>query len=268
MKIKIPLARPYIDKEDRLGVDRVLKSGILSLGPRLRQFEQDFANYLGVKHACAVSSGTAGLHIAVRALGLKKGDKVITSPFSFIASSNCLLYEGVRPVFVDVEEETFNIDPSKVERAIGRKTKAILVVHIFGQSADMDPIIQIAKKYKLKIIEDACEAVGSSYKGKKTGTLGDVGIFAFYPNKQMTTGEGGMLTTNSEGIYKLALSLRNQGRSLKNDWLVHERLGYNYRMDEMSASLGITQLRKLDWMISEKNKIANLKILAISIFIA
>lgn len=258
MKIKIPLAKPYIDKEDRYGVDEVLRSGILSLGPRLKRFEQDFANYLGVKYACAVSSGTAGLHIAVKALGLKKGDEVITSPFSFIASSNCLLYEGVRPVLVDIEENTFNIDPKKIKKAITKRTKAILVVHVFGQSADMDPIIKIARKYKLKIIEDACESLGSSYKGKKTGTLGNVSVFAFYPNKQMTTGEGGMLTTNDNKIYELALSLRNQGRSLKNNRIVHERLGYNYRMDEMSASLGVTQLKKLDWMIKERKKIANL----------
>lgn len=258
MKIKIPLSKPYIDKSDRTGVDEVLKSGILSLGPRLKKFEQDFASYLGVKYSCGVSSGTAGLHIAVKALGIRKGDEVITSPFSFIASSNCLLYEGIKPVFVDIEEKTFNIDPSKIEKAITKKTKAILVAHIFGQSADMDSILEIAKTYKLKIIEDACESVGSTYKDKKTGSLGDVSVFAFYPNKQMTTGEGGILTTNSESIYKLALSLRNQGRSLKNDWLTHERLGYNYRMDEMSASLGITQLKKLDWMIQEKEKIANL----------
>jgi len=258
MEIQIPVAKPYIDDLDRRGVDEVLRSGILALGPKLRQFEQDFAKYLGVKYACAVSSGTAGLHIAVKTMGLKNGSGIITSPFSFIASSNCLLYENLKPVFVDIEEKTFNIDPTKIEKAINKNIKAILVVHIFGQSADMDPIIKLSKKYKLKIIEDACESVGSTYRGLKTGTLGDVSVFAFYPNKQMTTGEGGMLTTNNRNVHELALSLRNQGRSIKNDWLSHERLGYNYRMDEMSASLGITQIGKLDWMIGERNKIANL----------
>jgi len=256
MKIKIPAAKPYIDDLDRKGVDEVLKSGILALGPNLKKFEEDFSNYLGVKYACAVSSGTAGLHVAVKSLGLKKDDEVITSPFSFIASSNCLLYENVKPVFVDIDEETFNMDPEKIEKAITKKTKTILVVHIFGQSAQMDPIIRLAEKYKLKIIEDSCESVGSNYKKSKTGTLGDVSVFAFYPNKQMTTGEGGIITTNRKDIYELSLSLRNQGRNLNSDWLTHDRLGYNYRMDEMSASLGVTQLKKLDWMIEEKAKIA------------
>lgn len=258
MKIKIPLAKPYIDKADRAGIDKVLKSGILALGPRLEKFEQHFANYLGVKYTCGASSGTAGLHIAVKTLGIGKRDEVITSPFSFIASSNCLLYEGAKPVFVDIDKTSFNIDPTKIEKAVTKKTKAILVVHVFGQSADMDRILQIAKAYKLKIIEDACESLGSSYKNKKTGTLGDVGVFAFYPNKQITTGEGGIITTNSKSVYELSLSLRNQGRNLNNNWLTHDRLGYNYRMDEMSASLGVTQLKKLEWMIAEKAKIASL----------
>ncbi len=258
MKTKIPVAKPYIDQEDISQVVEVLRSGCLALGPKLIQFERNFANYIGAKYACAVSSGTAGLHIAVKALGLQKGDEVVTSPFSFIASCNCLLYEGVEPVFADIEEETFNIDPEKIEGVINRKTKAILVVHIFGQSARMNAIMKIAAKYKLRIIEDACESVGADYKGKKTGSWGDAGVFAFYPNKQMTTGEGGMLVTDRKDIYELSLSLRNQGRGKDSDWLAHERLGYNYRMDEMSASLGITQLAKLGWMIEEKAKVAAL----------
>lgn len=253
---KIPIAKPYIDTEDIKGVVEVLKSGWLSLGPKYKAFEESFAKYLGVKYACAVSSGTTALHLGVKALGLKTGDEVITSPFSFVSSSNCLLYEGVKPVFVDIEEITFNMDPSLIEKAITKKTKAILPVHIFGQSAEMDPIMQIARKYKLKILEDSCESLGAMYKGKMVGTIGDIGTFAFYPNKQMTTGEGGMIVTNSQEIYDLCDSMRNQGRNKNGDWLVHERLGYNCRMDEMSASLGITQLEKIDWMIEEKKKIA------------
>ncbi len=254
---KIQIAKPYIDNDDIGGVVEVLKSGWLSLGPKLKEFEENLAEYVGVKYALAVSSGTAALHLGVRALGLKAGDEVITSPFSFVASSNCLLYEEVKPVFVDIEETTFNMDPSLIEGAVSKKTKAILPVHIFGQSADMDPILTIAKKYNLKILEDACESLGSEYKGQMTGTMGDIGTYAFYPNKQMTTGEGGMMVTNSKDIYDLCDSLRNQGRAEGDEWLLHERLGYNYRLDEMSASLGITQLQKIDWMIEEKRKIVS-----------
>ena len=169
-----------------------------------------------------------------------------------------MLFEGVKPVFVDIDPVTFNMDVDKIEAAITKKTKGILVVHIFGQSADMTKIMQLANKYKLKVVEDACESLGSSYKSRQTGTIGDAGVFAFYPNKQMTTGEGGMIVTNSKNIYDQCKSLCNQGRNTQGDWLIHVRLGYNYRLDEMSASLGITQLKKLDWMIAEKRKIAEL----------
>lgn len=254
---KFQIAKPYILKEDINIVVEVLKSGQLALGPKLKEFEDKFAKYVGVKYACAVSSGTAALHLGVKALGLKKGDEVITTPFSFVSSSNCLIYEGVKPVFVDIEEETFNIDPFLIEQAITSKTKAILPVHIFGQSADMVPILKIAKKYNLKILEDACESLGATYKGDTVGTTGDIGTFAFYPNKQMTTGEGGMIVTNSKKLYDLCDSMRNQGRGDNGDWLLHKRLGYNYRMDDMSAALGITQLKKLDWMIEQKREIAS-----------
>ncbi len=255
--MKIQIAKPYIDKSDISGVVEVLNSGWLSLGPKYKEFEKKFAEYAGVKYALAVSSGTAALHLGVKALGLKKGDEVITSPFSFVASSNVLLYEDVKPVFVDIEQTTFNIDPLLIEKAVNKKTKAILPVHIFGQSADMDPIMKLAKKYNLGVLEDSCESLGATYKGKMVGTTGEAGTFAFYPNKQMTTGEGGVLVTNSKEIYNLCDSMRNQGRGDNGDWLVHERLGYNYRMDEMSASLGVTQLKKLDWMIEEKRKISS-----------
>lgn len=254
---KYQIARPYIKEDDIESVINVLKSGWLSLGPQYIKFENEFAKYLGVKYACAVSNGTVGLHLGVRALGLQEGDEVITSPFSFISSSNCLLYEGVKPIFADIEEMTFNINPINIEKLITKNTKAILPVHIFGQSAEMTPILKIAKKYKLKVLEDACESLGAIYKGKMVGIEGDVGTYAFYPNKQMTTGEGGMIVTNSKRIYDLCDSMRNQGRGKSKDWLVHERLGYNYRMDEMSAALGRTQLKKLTMMIEKKRQIAS-----------
>lgn len=253
-----PIARPYITKEDKTSVNQVLDSGNLSLGPKYKEFEEKFAKKVGTKYACSVSSGTAGLHLAMIAAGIKAGDEVITSPFSFIASSNAVLYVGAKPVFVDIDPVTYNMDPAQVEKKITKKTKAILVVHIFGQATDMNPIIKIAKKYKLKIIEDACESVLATYKGRQVGTFGESAVFAFYPNKQMTTGEGGMIVTSDKKVYELCNSLKNQGRAPNMQWLDHKYLGYNYRLDEMSAALGITQLEKLDWMIEQKTKIANL----------
>ena len=258
MKLKkINVAAPYIDNADRLAVLEVLKSGHLSLGPKYKEFETMIAEYSRSRYAVTVSSGTAGLHLAVKACGIKEGDEVITTPFSFIASSNCILYEKACPVFVDIEEKNFNIDPAKIEQAITRKTRAILVVHIFGQTADMTPIMKIAGKYRLKVIEDACESIGAEYKKKMAGTIGNVGIYAFYPNKQMTTGEGGVIITNKKRIYDLCVSLRNQGRDPNDSWLRHSRLGYNYRMDEMSAALGISQFKKLKLMMAKKKEIAD-----------
>lgn len=256
-KYNYPLAKPYIGKDDIQGVVKVLESGMLSLGPKYKIFESDFAKSIGTKYACSVSSGTAGLHLAIKSLDIHEGDEVITSPFSFVASCNCILFEKATPVFVDIKEDTFNMDPEQIEKNITKKTKAILVVHIFGQAADMTKIMEIAKKYKLKVIEDACESLGSSYINKPVGSFGDVGVFAFYPNKQMTTGEGGMIVTNSRTIEKECSILRNQGRDENDSWLEHEKLGYNYRLDEMSASLGITQLKKLDFFIESRRKIAS-----------
>src|SRR3989338_7804665 len=250
--MKYPIAKPYIRKEELAAVAKVLRSGVLSIGPEVVEFEKNFARRVGSKFACAVSSGTAGLHLALLAAGIKKGDEVITSPFSFIASANAILYVGAKPVFADVDIVTFNIDPEKIEKNINKKTKAILPVHIFGQAAEMKPILQLAKKYRLKIIEDACESLDAKHHGRKVGTFGESAVFAFYPNKQMTTGEGGMVVTNDKKIDALCRSLRNQGRSGNMQWLYHERLGYNYRMDEMSAALGRVQLEKLDWLIAEK----------------
>ncbi|PIR93155.1 polysaccharide biosynthesis protein [Candidatus Falkowbacteria bacterium CG10_big_fil_rev_8_21_14_0_10_43_10] len=253
---KYPLAKPYITKAEEKGVLEVLRSGSLSLGPKYEEFEKRFAKKVGAKYAAAVSSGTAGLHLAIIAAGIGPGDEVITSPFSFIASANCILYVGAKPVFVDIDPLIYNIDSQKIEARITKRTKAILVVHIFGQTADMIPIMKLAKKYKLKIIEDACESIGATYCDCSAGTFGESAVFAFYPNKQMTTGEGGMLVTDKKNIYNLCCSLRNQGRSENMRWLDHKYLGYNYRMDEMSAALGLAQLKKLDFMIKERRKIA------------
>lgn len=255
-KLKYPIAKPHITSAEEKYVIQVLRSGNLSLGPKYLEFEDKFAKKIGAKYACAVSSGTAGLHLAMIAAGIKEGDEVITSPFSFIASANSILYVGAKPVFVDIDPITYNMDPSKIEDKITSKTKAVLAVHIFGQPADMDVIVKIAKKHKLKIIEDACESVLAEHNSKKVGTFGESSVFAFYPNKQMTTGEGGMIVTNNKKTYELCCSLRNQGRSPNMQWLDHKYLGYNYRMGEMGAALGIVQLGKLEYMIRERSKIA------------
>ncbi|MDO8492836.1 MAG: DegT/DnrJ/EryC1/StrS family aminotransferase [bacterium] len=252
----IPLAKPYITKKDKKAILEVLNSGNLSLGPQYKKFEKKFAERIGTKYACAVSSGTAGLHLAMIAAGIGPGDEVITTPFSFIASANCILYVGAKPVFVDINPITYNMEPAEIEKRLTKRTKAILVVHIFGQAANMAPILKIAKKHKLKIIEDACESVCAEYNGRRVGTFGESAVFAFYPNKQMTTGEGGMIVTNSRKIYEFCASLRNQGRAENMQWLDHQYLGYNYRMDEMSAALGIAQLQKLDFMIKQRQRLA------------
>ncbi len=254
--MKISLSSPYLDEEEIKAVVDVLKTPYLSMGPKIKEFEKKFAEYIGTKYAVGVSNGTAGLHISIKALNIKEGDEVITTPFSFIASSNCILYERAKPVFVDIDRKTLNINPLLISEAITPKTKAILLVHVFGQPCDMEPIMKIAKEKNLKVIEDACEAIGSEYLGKKVGTFGDLSVFAFYPNKQITTGEGGMILTNEEKFLKLAKSLRNQGRDEDSGWLEHKILGYNYRLDELSAALGIAQLEKIERIIEMRNKVA------------
>jgi len=254
--IRIPLARPYVGDEEVRAVSKVIRSGMLSLGPKLPEFERRFADYIGLKHAIAVNSGTSGLHLCMKALDIKPGDEIITTPFSFVASSNPAIFEGARPVFVDIDEKNYNIDPAKIETAITRRTRAIVLVHVFGQPCDLDPIIKIANKYNLDIVEDACEAIGATYKNKKAGLFGKVSVFAFYPNKQITTGEGGMIVTNDLKIAKLCRSLRNQGRDDSGEWLNHVRLGYNYRLDEMSCALGIEQLKKINFIINRRKEIA------------
>ncbi len=252
----IPLAKPYITDEDKKAILEVLAAPFLSLGPKLPEFERVMANYAGRKYAVAVNSGTSALHLAVKALGIKEGDEVITTPFSFIASANCILYEGAKPVFVDIEEDTFNIDPQKIESAITERTKAILPVDVFGYPCRWDEIISIAQRYDLRIIEDSCEALGSEYKGRRCGSFGDISAFAFYPNKQITTGEGGVLLTDNEEIYELCKSWRNQGRGESDEWLTFERLGYNYRIDEMSCALGISQMKRIEEILKRRKEVA------------
>jgi perosamine synthetase len=253
----IPLAQPDIGEEEIRLVNEVLRSGWLSMGPKVGEFEELFASYIGTKHAIAVNSGTSGLHLCMNAIGIKKGEEVITSPFSFIASSNCIMFEHGKPVFVDIDPDTLNMDVERIEAAITKNTKAILPVHVFGQPCEMDTIMDIAEEHNLAVVEDACEAVGAEYNGQKAGTFGDASVFAFYPNKQMTTGEGGMIVTDNENIAKLCRSLRNQGRSESEEWLNHVRLGYNYRLDDMSCALGIGQLKKIDDLIEKRAKVAD-----------
>ena len=252
----IPLAQPDIGEEDIRLVNEVLRSGWLSMGPKVGEFEEKFASYIGTKHAIAVNSGTSGLHLCARALGIKKGDEVITTPFSFVASSNCILFEGGKPLFVDIDPDTLNIDVQKIGEAITGNTKAILPVHVFGQPCEMDAIMEIAEEHNLAVIEDACEAIGAEYNGRKAGTFGDAAVFAFYPNKQMTTGEGAMVVTDDDELAKLCRSMRNQGRSEDEEWLNHVRLGYNYRLDEMSCALGIGQLGRIGELLDKREKVA------------
>lgn len=253
-----PTARPFIGEKEERYVLQALRSGTLSIGPFVEKFEKLFAKTVGTKYACAVSSGTAGLHLGLIAAGVGKGDEVITSPFSFVASANAILYVGAKPVFVDIDPVTYNIDPKKIEAKITKRTKAIMPIHIFGQPADMGAIMRIARKYKLVVVEDACESLLSTYKGKKTGTFGQSAVFAFYANKQMTTGEGGMLVTNDKKVDALCRSLRNQGRAPNMQWLDHDRLGYNYRMDEMSAALGLAQLENIRFLIEKRREVARM----------
>lgn len=254
--MKVPMSSPDITQAEIDAVNEVLTTRWLSLGPRIKEFEAAFAAYTGAQFATGVNSGTSGLHLTVIAAGIGEGDEVITPSFSFIASANCVLFERGKPVFVDIDLKTGNIDPALIEPAITERTKAILPVHAFGQPADMDPILALAEKYDLVVIEDACEAIGAEYKGRRAGRMGDAAVFAFYPNKQMTTGEGGMIITDNEDWDALFQSLRNQGRDVFDAWLNHTRLGYNYRLDEMSAALGLAQLRRIDELLAKRAQVA------------
>lgn len=276
----IPMSSPDLTSEDISEVLEVLKTRHLSRGPKLHAFEKLFASFVGTKHTIGVSSGTSGLHLSVIAANVHEKDFVITTPFSFIASANCILFEKAIPIFVDIDPHTLNLDPNQVIQAIrdlnkgGKRAlqwlppsyrnaigqlgelKAIISVDAFGQPADYDALHTIASEYDLVLIEDSCEALGAEYKGRKAGTLGDIGVFAFYPNKQMTTGEGGMLVTDKDEWNMLLRSLRNQGRDIHDEWLSHTRLGYNYRLDEMSSALGLSQLQRIEDLLTKRNCVA------------
>ena len=277
-KYLVPMSSPDLNDADRQAVLEVLHTNYLSMGPKIDEFEKAVAEYAGVENAIGVNSGTAGLHLCVRAAGLRSGDYVITTPFSFVASSNVLLFENIIPVFVDVDARTGNIDPEKVREAVVDLTsseadkmkrwlprkgidkpgtlKGILAVDVFGQPADYDKLEEISRENNLVLIEDSCEAIGAEFNHQKAGTFGNFGVFAFYPNKQMTTGEGGMVVTNNSSAADIMRALRNQGRAPGDNWLQHTHLGYNYRLDEMSAALGLSQMKRIDNLISEREKVA------------
>jgi len=254
--LSVPLSNPDITELERKAVLDVLNTSHLSLGPKVVEFEEKIADFVGRKFAIAVNSGTSGLHLIVKSLGLGSGDEVITTSFSFIASSNCLLYEDVTPVFVDIEPHTYNIDPARIEAAITSKTKAILAVDVFGQPARYDVIQGIAQRHGLSVISDSCESIGSEYKKRKAGSFGAAGVFAFYPNKQITTGEGGAIVTDDAEVARLCRSLRNQGRGESGGWLAHERLGYNYRLSDISAALGAAQLGRIGEIVEKRQRVA------------
>ena len=257
MLTRIPLSAPDIDEQDIAAVTGVLRTTQLSLGPMLDNFEREFASYSGSKHAIAVSSGTAGLHLCLLALGIGSGDEVIVPSFTFIAAANSIRYVGAIPVFVDIDAATLNMDAACVARAITLRTKALLIVHTFGVPADLESLLALAADKNLLVIEDACEAIGAEYRGRKVGTFGAVGVFGFYPNKQITTGEGGMIVTNDPSVSTCIRSLRNQGRTA-GEWLEHSRLGYNYRLSEMSCALGLAQLHRISDILTMRARVASL----------
>lgn len=244
---RVPLARPWIDEREEELVLEVLRSGRLSLGPTIERFEEGIAERVDAPYAVAVSSGTAGLHMLVRAAGIGPGDEVVTSTLSFAATANCFLFEGALPVFADVDPATWNMDPAAVEAAISGRTKAIVAVDMFGYPCELDELRAIADRHGLVLIEDSAEALGAEYKGRQVGSHGPPAVFGFYPNKQVATGEGGVVVCHDEETWKLVRSLRNQGRSYEGGgWFNHVRLGFNYRWTDVQAAIGIAQLEKLD----------------------
>jgi perosamine synthetase len=254
--MRIPLSSPDITESEIQAVAAVLRTARLSLGPKLEEFENSVASYTGAAHAIAVNSGTSGLHLCIRALGISEGDEVIVPSFAFVAVANAVRYERAIPVFADVDAETLNLDTEKIAAAITPRTRAIIVVHTFGCPADLSPIFSIARRHGLRVIEDACEAIGAEYKGRKVGPLGDVGVFAFYPNKQITTGEGGVIVTQNSVVAALARAQRNQGRSQPGEWLEHGELGYNYRLSEVNCALGIEQMKRLESILKKRDAVA------------
>jgi perosamine synthetase len=254
--ITVPLSGPDITEAEIEAVAAVLRTSRLSLGPKLEEFEHAMAQYIGVPHAIGVSSGTAGLHLCIRALDIGEGDEVIVPSFTFIAAANAIRYERATPVFVDIEPDTLNLDPARIKAAITPRTRAILAVHTFGIPANMQVILEIARRHNLLVIEDACEAIGAEYRGRRVGSFGDVAVFAFYPNKQITTGEGGVIVTSQPVLAQRMRALRNQGRYETDDWLQHAELGYNYRLSEIACALGIEQLKRIESILDIRAGIA------------
>jgi perosamine synthetase len=252
----ISIAQPLISDQEIEEVVKVLKSGFIAQGPKVAEFEEKFAEYIGTEYAVATSSGTTALHLALLSLGLKKHDEVITTPFSFAATANSILYTGAKPVFVDINPQTYNLDPYKIEEAITEKTKAIMPVHLYGQPAEMDFINHLAEKYHLKIIEDAAQAHGAVYKDRMVGSLGDIACFSFYPTKNMTTSEGGIITTNNSKLADTVRILRSHGETER---YTHTILGYNFRMTDIAAAIGLVQLKRLNNF--NNNRIKNAKYL-------
>ena len=255
-KIQIPLSAPDIGEAEIQAVVDVMRTRFLSLGPKGPEFEQAFCRQLGVEHAIAVSSGTAGLHCCVVGLGLEPGDEVVTTPFSFVASANVALMAGAKPVFVDIDPKTLNLDTDKLEEAITPRTKALIGVEAFGNPCGMQEMAQIAARHEIPLIEDSCEALGSRYRRQPAGTFGRCGVFGFYPNKQITAGEGGMIVTNDAKLADTCRSLRNQGRDPNGSWLEHTRLGYNYRLSDINAAMGIVQMQRLEEIMERRQRVA------------
>ena len=255
--MKIPLSAPDITEAEIEAVVAVLRTSRLSLGPVTEQFESAVAEYVSLPHAVAVSSGTAGLHLCIRALGIGEGDEVIVPSFTFIAAANAIRYERATPVFADIDPCTLNIDPQRIEEAITPRTRAIMAVHTFGVPAEMAAILEIAQRHGLLVIEDACEAIGAEYRNRRAGSMGHAGVFAFYPNKQITTGEGGMVVTADPALARRIRALRNQGRYPTDDWFQHTELGYNYRISEINCALGLAQMTRLKEILLKREAVAS-----------
>jgi perosamine synthetase len=249
----IPIAKPLIGKEEEDAVLEVLRSGMLAQGKKVATFEKAFADFTESKHALTTVNGTVALYLALKGCGIGEGDEVITTPFTFMATATSIIFAGAKPVLVDIDPKTFNIDPAKIEGAITERTKGIMPVHLYGLSAEMDPIMEIAQKHDLKVIEDACQAHGAMYKGRKVGPIGDAGCFSFYPTKNMTTGEGGMITTNNDEVAEKMMLLRNHGQKGVYD---HIAFGFNFRMTDIAASIGLSQVKKLDGFNARRRKSA------------
>jgi perosamine synthetase len=252
----IPLSRPDITEQEIQAVVEVLKSLRLSLGPKVPEFEIAVARYVNRKFGIAVNSGTSGLFLCLEAMGIKPGDEIITTPFTFIATTNCILMTGAKPVFVDIDPVNLNIDPKKIEAKITKKTKALFPVIVFGNPGGIDEVCQIGQKYNLPVLEDSCEGLGSAYKGRKVGAFGTMSCFGFYPNKQCTTGEGGMILTDDERLADICMCLRNQGRGKGDGWLAHERLGYNFRLSDINCAIGVVQMSRIEEFKAKRKKVA------------